>query len=496
MSDENKDITRGHTVIAIARDEGKYKAVCLSKKKGAVQVLWSKSADSSIEDWTSFAAKCGIDVKQRQAKNTTGRTMVVAGFSSVGVVFYRLKVPSVKSDEMEHIIRLQTESRLPLSGEQIEISYRTGDSLNGQTPVTVAAAKRENLQRFIQNVQPVKPEKIILDCEAIVKTWSKLFDSQQQQVVVIDIGQRASQVCLVESGRMTNASVVDIGTMDFPEKIDAEQAALTADRFVQDIRGTLELFGFTGAGQVPVYVLSYGDGQENNGTDIGNRVSLIKEIVNRLRLSAINAQVSDFRFPVSKYQLVSDDWASVYEHRVPVGLGLIALDADNELDIFGRLYKPADEGKKKHWLFSLKTASIVTVMMAVLAVLMFYFLDVASLRYYDSLDAKSQTNYNAVIEKQELMETVAEYRPDILGLLSQISSVEANGIMLSSFDFKRGQTIKIKGTATGSDRIYKFQEDIGALKDIKNVVISASTQDEKTKRIEFTISFHYKNFTK
>jgi hypothetical protein len=243
-------------------------------------------------------------------------------------------------------------------------------------------------------------------------------------------------------------------------------------------------------------VLSCGDGQEGSQDDINTQAGLIKEIVHRLQSSGINAKVSDFRFPVSKYKLSSDDWASVYEHRVPVGLGLIALDADNELDIFSRLYRPAGEGKTGYWLYSLKTASVVTVMMAVLTVFLFYFIDVLSLRYFDSLAVKGKTNYDTIIEKQKLMETVADYRPDILELLSQISSIEANGIMLSGFDFKRGQTIKIKGSASDNDRLYRFQEDIEGLKDIQNVVISSSTLDEKTKKIEFTISFHYKDFTK
>jgi hypothetical protein len=493
MDIKSIDSKKGHTVIAIANEEGKYQAVCLSRKKGYVQLIWTKSSDSDGEDWASFAAKCGIDVTQRQGKESTDGTMLVTGFNCAGMVFYRLKIPVVKSEEMERIVRLQTESRLPIAGDQLEISYRTGDIQNGQTCVTVAAARRDNLQRFIQNVQSIRPEKIILDCEAIAKTWSKLFATDQKQAVLISIGQRSSQICLIESGKMTNASRFDTGIMDFSDKAGSKEGNVSTERFVQDIRGTIELFGLSSPAQIPLYFLSYGDGSEG---DTNSNTALIKEIVQRLISTGLDAKISDFRQPLSKYQLASEDWASVYEHRVPVGLALIALEADKDLDIFGRLYHPAGHDEKKHWLYSLKTASIVTAMMVILTILSFYFLDALNLKYLDRLETKGKINFDNIVEKQKLMTTIAAYRPDILELLSSLSSVEANGIMLNGLDFKRGQTIKIKGTTFNNDSLYKFQENVGKLKDFKDVKISSSSQDEKTRKIEFTISFHYKNFTK
>ena len=489
MNLKEKNKLKRHTVTAIVREEGMFKAVCLSKKKGALQVLWTRKSKVEETNLKEFAQKCGIDINSK-TKDLNDGEVLVAGFDSTGVIFYRLNVPSVSADEMERLVRLQTESRLPVSAEQLEICYRAGENRNGQSSITVAAAKKETLQRFVEEVRPLRPARILLDCEGIVKTWCSFFGAGEQETVLISIGSRCSRICLVKSSKLINAAIVDIGIKDFSEEADPDKRIVTADRFVRDISNVLELFGSQQRG---VYVLSHSAGGDEK--EIRDKsISIATEIAGYLESVGLNAKVSDFRFPVSG-ELSGEEKGVLYDYYVPVGLGLIELESDKQIDIFSRLYKPAGAEEKKHWLYSLKTACIVLGAMIVLAIISVYLLDVLTLKVLDYIDVKSSMDYGELIEKEKLMETVVRYRPDMLELINQFNSVETGGIMLSSIDFKRGQAIKIQGTSPDNDKLYKFQEDLEGLKDIREVRIISAPQNEKSKKIEFTINFHYKNFT-
>lgn len=494
MSGKQTDVIKGHSVIAITQEDDVFKAVCLSKKSGSLNLVWTKSCDVDRMDWPAFIAECLPESGDEDRKAAGRNRTIVVGFNSIGVVFYRLEIPAVREDEIERIIRLQTESKLPLPAEQIEIAYRTAVVRNGQAKVTVAAVKKENLQKFIEEVELIEPEKILLDCEGLVKTWWSLFSDGKstEPAVVVSIARRSARICLVESGKLSNAAIVDMGTEDLTEQSGSPMDSSAADRFVQDIRSVFELFGFADESKVPVYVFAKSVSDKTDKKSV-REFEIIENIVSVLASAGFNATLCDFRFPVSNYLLLTDDNECLYEYRVPIGLGLMSLDLDKELALFDSLYRPTSAEKKKHWLYSLKAACSVTIMMLILSVIAFYLLDAAQLAHLNEL--KTRVDYGSLMAKHNLMEIVAAQRPDVLELLSQLSSVEANGIMLSDIDFKMGQAVKIKGTAGNAEQLYKFQENLLADENFKEVGIQSPREDEKTKKLNFTIIFNFKNLS-
>ncbi len=494
MSGKKTDVIKGHSVIAITQEDGVFKAVSLSKESGSLNLVWTKSCAVDRMDWPAFIAECLPESGGEDRKAAGLHGTIVVGFNSIGVVFYRLEIPAVREDEIERIIRLQTESKLPLPAEQIEMAYRTAAVRNGQAKVTVAAVKKENLQRFVEEVKFVEPEKILLDSEGLVKTWWSLFSDGKstELAVVVSIARRSARICLVEGGRLSNAAIIDMGTEDLTEQIGSPMDSSAVDRFMQDIRSVFELFGFADERKVPVYVFvkSVSDKADKKGV---REFEIIRNIASALASAGFNATLCDFRFPVSNYLLSTDDNECLYEYRVPIGLGLMSLDSDEELALFESLYRPASAEKKKHWLYSLKAACSVTIMMLILSFIVFYLFDTAQLAHLNEL--KTRVDYGSLKAKHNLMEIVAAQRPDVLELLSKLSSVEANGIMLSNIDFKTGQAVKIKGTAGNAEQLYKFQENLLADEDFKDVKIQSPQQDEKSKKLNFTMIFNYKNYS-
>ena len=469
-------------MIAITQEENKLKAVELREKGGVFEVLWTKSNEGSDTDWRGFAAECGLSVEPRAHTGDDSNRMIVVGFNSAGMAFYRINVPVVGKEETTAMVKFQAETRLPLPAEQMELAWRIDHVKNGQVGVTIAAARKEPLQRFVESVRSLEPEKIMLDCEGTVKAWRTFFAGDERNAVVVSMAMQNMQVCLVEDGRLNNAVVLDMGADDFAAEAVEEQTQ-TFERFIQDMRSVLELFGYAEQAELPVFVLSDGD-------------AAYVSIVSSLRSAGLNARVA---LPDLKELRVSNEIGveGIYKNRVPIGLGLMALEAsEDELNIFKHLYSPAGKGEKKHWLYSPKVTCTIATVMLVLLVVLSYAVDVASPGAIEKrLNASgSKADINLLMQRQKLIKAVAQQRPDLLDLLGQVSASGDRGIKLESFHFKKGQPVTISGQASSSDQLYKFEKSMQDRSSIKDVKMTSSP-DTKTKKLKFSITFHYKNFT-
>ncbi len=238
----NEPYTGWQSVVAIVKDDNEFKGVELLKRGGAFEILWTRSSEDADVGWREFAVECGLSVESTALEYTDNRRMVVAGFNTEGTIFHRTTVPAVGNKEIASIIKLQAETRLPLPPEQIELSWRADKQDDGQLGVTIAVARKEQLQKFVDSVRCFDPAKILLNCEGIVKIWESLFSGNKESAVVLSAGAHNTHVCLVEEGRLNNAVVLDIGVDDF-SMTDAEEQTETTERFAQDMRSVLDLFG-------------------------------------------------------------------------------------------------------------------------------------------------------------------------------------------------------------------------------------------------------------
>ena len=477
VSANRTDMMTEAAVIAITQQEDCLRAVCLQKQGAAFEVIWAKSSLLNQSSWRDFAAECGLPV----GKTADGEQIAVAGFNSANVVFYRIDVPAVKQDELAAMVRLQSEARLPLPAEQIELAWRPTKQKDGQMTITAAAAKKEQLQRFIGDVGCFEPAKILLDCEGIVKVWKEVFGGNEQQAVVVSVGLSGTTVCLTEQARLINAVNLDMGTLDFTAADGATVQGEADERFARDIKGAIKLFGFQEPAKLPVYVLSDGS-------------ALMEEIVSHL----VSAELSA-RAVLPQVQKLSADTRltveEIYEYRVPIGLGLMALDADGqELNVFERLYSPGGKEEKKRWSHSPKVTGALAAIMLALLIIVFCVIDVVSEKNWSGSEAKE--SLRQLIQRQRLMKTVAQQRPDLLKLLSEINASGGDGIKLDSFDFKKGQPVSIAGQAQNIEQVYEFQKKLLGQRDITEVKITNPAKDSKSGKLKFTINFHYRNFTK
>ena len=494
MSNNAADVGTRLSAIAIAQDGSKLKAVELSKQGRTFEVLWTKSSEAGDLDWKAFELECGLAAEPTGQAEANADKIVVVGFDSAGVVFYCIDVPSVKEEEIAAMVRLQAEARLPLPAEHMELAWRANQGRDGKTSVTIVAAKREQLQKSVKNVRGFEPEKILLDCEGIVKAWRTFFSGDERDAVVVSIAARNTQVCLAQNGRLSNAVVLDMGTEDFAQTNQHLSAFAaggfvdqteTTERFTQDIKSVLELFGCAEPAELPVFVLSDGS-------------AVYERIVSSLGSAGLNVRAACPQ--IQKLNAETRLGAEgIYEYHVPIGLALMALDGDTDgLNIFERLYSPPSEAKRRHWLYSPKAAFAVAAVMLILMVIISYAVDVVSPGAIEKRLRGMDTgaNIDLLIQRQTLIKSVAPQRPNLLELLNQINTGDSKGIMLDKLEFKKGRPVSISGQTQKAEQMYDFQKNLLTKKGITDVKIQSATPDSKTKKLKFTMTFHYKNFTK
>ena len=482
MTDNRTNMETGPSVIAIVKEDDKLKAVEIRSGNGTFDLLWTRSSEDA--DWARFAAECGVSVEPGGRPEGEGDKMVVVGFSSAGAIFHRVTVPAVGQKEIASIVQLQAETRLPLPADQIELAWRADPERDGQIAVTMAVARKEYLRKFIASVQSLKPERILLDCEGVVQAWRTVFGGTEHKAVVLSVAKRSTHACLVEDGRLSNAVVLDAGVEDLAANGGIEQTE-AMEMFTQDMRGVLELFGCAKQADVPVFVLSDGS---------AGHVS----IVSALRLVQVNARVA---LPhVHKSESEGGIGAEgLYDYRAPIGLALLALEQDGEaLNIFERLYNLEGKEQKKSWLYSPKAAAAAACLMLALLAIVSFAVDVAS---PDAIEKRlkasiSDVDMDQLLEKNRLMQAVARQRPDMLELLKAVNESGGRGITLNSILFKKGQPVSVTGQANSNDDLSRFEKSLQANKSIGEVNPPTATTDSKTRKITFTITFHYKNFTK
>ena len=67
---------------------------------------------------------------------------------------------------------------------------------------------------------------------------------------------------------------------------------------------------------------------------------------------------------------------------------------------------------------------------------------------------------------------------------------------ITSFSCERGKAMSLSSTAGSLDQVLTLQEKLKEQKGVTEVNIASSRTDEKTRKIDFKMTFHYKDYTK
>jgi len=462
-------------VIAITRDGPEYKAVQLNRRGHDFELLNFQSAPTDRHTWHSFVTAMS------PPDRADGDVDLVIGFDASSVAFYRLNLPPVAPHEVAALVKPQAETLLPLPIDQMELAWRADEPLPDHVPVTIAAARTEQLGGFCSEVQSCRPTAILLPAEAIVKAWTQLFPTAADTAVIVHIAASHTHICLAQQRRLALALTSDVtgkdlaaGSPDFPQ---------AAERLTQDIYSLQRRLADPAVAGAPVYVLS-------DATDA------LAAVTDHMHEAGLNAS----QLPISSAGLkhnsdISD--ARIFQLLVPIGLAMIALDQpDRRLNLFARWYDPARRDRKLRRLWPLKFTAPLAGVLALTALLLFYAGDVARLHRLDERLAAlpGAPSIARLLRTDKIKKAIALQRPDILDLISTVHACGPDGVMLDAITFKRGQPVNILGHTKDKNKIYQFQEKLQQHADIKTVRVPNRTFDAKKKETSFTLTFEYRDF--
>jgi len=462
LNDSNINSETDKTAVAVSVSADAYRAVTLKRSfpDGSFEVIGKESG--RLESLREFLA----DPSRQDAD-------VVFCASSRSVAFYRIDIPHVPHDSIDAIVKMQAEGLLPLPFEQIQFTWRSGESADGQIPITIAAGKRSLLEKTIQDgIRGAS--KVLLDCEAAVRAWSELFDTAAAKSVIIKMTPDQSRVLLCDDGRLSHSATIDIGFDDLssPDSFD-DNAALLA----HDLRNAMEMFGIEGQ-SLEVFLLSAPSQDQQRLLSY-----LAKEGIN-----ACSARIDGQRLGMAE--------ADIYEYFDVLGAAMMALDADSDwLDLFAGLFAPPKSSNASSGL-SLKRQALFAAAALVLLLLVCFAVDKFSLSRLNRLMSAeygdNKITAAEIIAQQKLRKIVAAGRGDIIGMLMKINKCCQGGMMLDSFSYRRKDAkVTVAGAAGSWEQLYKLEKDLKAQKGILNVKIKNPSSSKG--KIKYTITFNYGN---
>jgi len=450
-------------VWAEDRTKGPFRAVMLRKQGDSWGLLWKKTSDGDAVSWEDFLGQV-----------SSGRPAeVVVGFDSRAVVFHRIIIPPVGAEQLDAIVKMQAEALLPLPLEAMRLGRRAGEITEGGRSCTIAAARREGLEKFVLSARACNVSRIYLDVEAVVKVWREIFGGTDKKSVLIRVGLNKTIVALAEAGRLAHGAVLDVGRKDLSKPGSGQ----TSDLFVHDVQNILEMFGVSADEKVKVFVLS-------------PDVVSYRDLVSHLKDSGIDAGLAvPSRSVLRKSSGIRAE--DIYENLEPFGAAMMALDSDaGAIDLFDDLRVRSEPDRTSAAIKVLKRASLTALMMLILFLAVSYVVDKASLSKLNGEDM------SVLVEQQKLRELIVRQRPDVIGLLTMISQSLPEGMIVDSFEFEKGRPVTLSSNGPSYEKVYEFQKALEKQKNITDVEVQKAVFDEKKKQVSFKMAFHYGRVTR
>jgi len=430
---------------------------------------------------TDVRRALGPDAARAGRKNAE----LVLGLDTVGVACYRMKVPLVNEQETAAMLRMQAETRLPLPIDQMKIDWRRLAVRDKESDVLMVAVRKATVQSLLERYGRLRPHAVVLEAEAVVEAWKWMFAHPETgEGIIVYCGAQHTVVCIAQAGRLAHATVLDSGIDDlqgYNSAIsDSFEHTAQVTPFVQDLVDVIDGYRRDSDRHLPVTLLS-------SGADIFH-----------ILCRAMARQMDDVKEAQPNPALFGGrqtwDPADLYAYGVPIGLALCVLD--NSLSCL-TLYTQdnhdgANDRTAKRRITPFKAACAAAGAILVMGVTL-YGLDYSR---YQRLQGRMQdTEVKRYLKEKAFQKTVARQRPDLIDMINKLSGAEHEGIVLNTLDFQKGRPVKVTGQADKSEQLYKYEEALLAQPGIKMVVLDNPVKDTKSKKVKFTITFHYKTFT-
>jgi hypothetical protein len=169
----NSKLRNVEKVIALCQDGDVINAVQISRYGSSFAVDWCKDFDRS---WQGVKGLINSENEN---------VYVVAAFDSSCVGFYNISVPDVEKSKLSSIVKVQTESLLPMAAEDMCYTWRKNGMEQNKLKITIAAGNRKKIEYFADLAAKASPDGIVLDYESIAEYASFCLRGKYEDFIVI-----------------------------------------------------------------------------------------------------------------------------------------------------------------------------------------------------------------------------------------------------------------------------------------------------------------------
>jgi len=394
--------------------------------------------------------------------------MIAVAADTAQVGFYPFSVPLVEGSKLEALIAAQAEAVVPMPLTQAAFSWRIVQKDSTMQHGFLLAVRRGYFQELAGLVSK-RVGSILPDATGLVRAWSVMFESTSQRCLLIQIRRHHCILALCERGKLIRAAAVD---WDGPAAVGT---------LVCELLNLLETLDV--ASSAPFYII---------GPD-----SQAQLLCNELMAAGRSASLWELSPDKLRSVGLAEVGPEVLHCPQAAGLALAALEEEPaEFDLIRR---PSTRSSAQvvldKQLLVRGLAWAAVVLMLLLAVSYWTARkEIGAIR--QALAAAHQdTTGEKILARQQMRERIAKARPDMPELLAMLNTC-APDVLVDSFNFKKGQSVRITAKTGSFERVYEFQKKLQTQTGISDVKLISPTRDEKKKQVQFTLTFAYRNFSR
>lgn len=422
---------------------------------------------ASVSDEMAVASEAE-KLAQTQLGDEQNPVMIAAAADTAQVGFYPFAVPLVEGPKLEVFISAQAEAVIPMPLTQAAFTWRIVQQDSAVQRGFLCAVRRSYVQELM-GLAVGRVGSILPDVTGLARAWAAMFESTSQPALLIQLRRHHCILALCEQEKLIRAAAAD---WDGP----------SITTLLRDLPSLLETLQVSSS--IPFYI-----------TGLESEAKALCEALT-------NAGKTTFLWRISENKIhalgLTTAPAEVLDCPQAAGLALAAMDGESpEFDFIRRPKTQTDAvvaWDKKALIRSLSIAAAV----------LFLFLAVSYRTAQKEIRAIQQaltaahqdTTGEKIIARQQMRERIAKARPDVQELLTTLNTCAGNDILVDSFNFKKGQPVRIVAKTGSFERVYAFQKKLQECSGISGVKLISPTMDEKKKQVQFTMTFAYRNFSR
>jgi hypothetical protein len=439
---------------------------CAEKTAKGIQV----SGFSSVSDGMAIVS-AAEKLSQAGLHDEQNPLLISMGADTAQTGFYSFSIPMMEGPKQESLIAAQAEAVVPMSLAMTMYSWRMVRKDSAMQHGFLSVVRRGYFQE-LAGLASGRPGSMMPDATGLVRGWSAMYESIPQRCLLIQVRKRHCILAVCEQEKLIRAAA-----MDWDDNPGAVRM------LVGDLLNLMETLDITPS--VPFYITGKESQAQMLCTEmkaIGRNASLWKSSPDKLRGLGLS--------PAPGSEVL----------HCPQAAGLVLAAMDEEPGEYDLIRKPVTKSSSQVVIdkrLLLRGLIWAAVFLAVFLMVSFWttrrevraIQQVLAQSYEDSTGDK-------ILTRQQMRDRFAKSRPDMLELLTILNTCAGNDVMIDTFNFKKGQPVRLNAKTNSYESVYAFDKKLKEQSGISGVKLISPTMDEKKRQVSFTLTFIYKNFSR